>query len=146
MSEIEFLYPDWIHAIWGAGALAILLVWIEIRRTRNGSRFVSDSMQSRLARTTSLSSRILSHLFLILAMICFGLALMRPQLGYVEKKVPHLGAQVMVCLDVSKSMLAEDATPNRLERAKSELEVLLNYLKDDQVGIVVVFEWTIFVG
>ena len=136
MSEIEFFYPDWIHAVWGVGALAILLVWIEVRRTRNGARFVSDSMQISLARTSSLAARIFSHLFLILAMSCFVLALMRPQLGYVEKKVPHLGAQVMVCLDVSKSMLAEDATPNRLERAKSELEVLLNYLKDDQVGLV----------
>ena len=63
-------------------------------------------------------------------------ALMRPQWGGELIATPRLGAQMMVCLDVSKSMLAEDVAPNRLERAKAELRDLLPYLEGDQVGLI----------
>ena len=50
--------------------------------------------------------------------------------------MPRVGAQLMVCLDVSKSMLAEDTAPNRLERAKVEITDLLTFLDGDQVGLI----------
>ena len=61
---------------------------------------------------------------------------MRPQWGLTYQETPRVGAQIMVCLDVSKSMLAEDTAPNRLERAKVELTDLLTYLQGDQVGLI----------
>ncbi|MEC9093866.1 MAG: VWA domain-containing protein [Planctomycetota bacterium] len=136
MLELEFENLSWTQAIWGVLVMGVLLVWLEIRRNRLATQFVSKSMQSRLARTASLGSRLAAHTCFLGALVCFVLALMRPQYGFTEKEFPQVGAQIMICLDVSKSMLAEDTAPNRLDRAKSELEVLLNYLRGDQVGLI----------
>ena len=62
-------------------------------------------------------------------------ALMRPQWGY-STIIAALGAQIMIALDVSRSMLAEDVVPNRLDRAKAEIRDLLSYLNGDQVGLI----------
>ena len=136
MFDLAFENPDWIHATWALPVLALVFLGLEFKNAKRGSSFLSETMKIRLARTTSFPLRVYSHCLMVLAVACFVLAMMRPQYGFMEKKVPHVGAQIMICLDVSKSMLAEDASPNRLERAKSELEVLLNYLKDDQVGLI----------
>ena len=71
-----------------------------------------------------------------LACAALVLAWMRPQGGQTFRPVQRVGAQIMVCLDVSKSMLAEDTAPNRLERAKAELTDLLPFLAGDQVGLI----------
>lgn len=136
MTDLEFDKLEWTYLIWFAMAFGISLIFLEIRHQKQGSQFVSPEMQVKMARTSSLSTRIFSHICLSLALICFVVALMRPQYGFMERRVPHVGAQIMICLDVSKSMLAEDTAPNRLERAKSELEVLLSYLEGDQVGLI----------
>lgn len=136
MSDLEFAKPDWLHLIWAVIVIAIGLVTMEYMSGNSLGRFLSKDMQQRLSRSNPVSSRILGTIFFSLALVCFLIALMRPQYGFTEKKLPHVGAQIMICLDVSKSMLAEDASPNRLDRAKSELEILLNYLQEDQVGLI----------
>lgn len=136
MSDLEFARPDWLHLIWAIVAIAIGLITMEYVSGNSLGRFLSKDMQRRLSRSNPISSRILGIVFFSLALVCFLIALMRPQYGFTEKKLPHVGAQIMICLDVSKSMLAEDASPNRLDRAKSELEILLNYLQEDQVGLI----------
>ncbi len=136
MSDLEFAKPEYLHLIWLVALIAFGLVALEYVYGNSLGRFLSKEMQHRLARTNSFAARILGIIFFSCALVCFVIALMRPQYGFTEKKLPHVGAQIMVCLDVSKSMLAEDATPNRLDRAKSELEVLLNYLREDQVGLI----------
>jgi len=136
MSDLEFAKPEYIHLIWLIALIAFGLVALEYVHGNSLGRFLSKEMQHRLARTNSFAARILGIIFFSCGLVCFSIALMRPQYGFTEKKLPHVGAQIMICLDVSKSMLAEDATPNRLDRAKSELEVLLNYLREDQVGLI----------
>jgi Ca-activated chloride channel family protein len=71
-----------------------------------------------------------------LSAACLVVALMRPQLGVRHVAAQRVGAQIMLALDVSKSMLAEDVAPNRLERAKAEIVDLLGYLDGDQVGLI----------
>jgi Ca-activated chloride channel family protein len=68
--------------------------------------------------------------------VALVLALMRPQWGVEFVTSPQVGAEIMIALDVSKSMLAEDVAPNRLERAKAEIRDLLPYLEGDQVGLI----------
>ncbi len=63
-------------------------------------------------------------------------ALMQPQWGERFVATPRVGAEIMIALDVSRSMLADDAKPSRLERAKAEISDLLAYLGDDQVGLI----------
>jgi Ca-activated chloride channel family protein len=60
-----------------------------------------------------------------------------PQIGTKYEEVKREGFELMICLDVSNSMLAEDLTPNRLERAKQAISRLVDRLKNDKIGIVV---------
>ena len=136
MSDFRFAHGSWAYALWLVIALMMLLFWLEWRRSDALARFVSSLMQPRLVRRQSRLRRMLSIVLLGLAAVALIVALMRPQWGLSYQKTPRVGAQIMVCLDVSKSMLAEDTAPNRLERAKAEVSDLLSFLPGDQVGLI----------
>ncbi|WP_164010207.1 VWA domain-containing protein [Pyxidicoccus trucidator] len=72
-----------------------------------------------------------------LGLALFGFALAQPQCGTKSELTKRRGIDVVVALDASKSMLARDVQPSRLERAKLELTTLLDELKGDRVGLVV---------
>ncbi len=67
----------------------------------------------------------------------FVIGLSRPQIGAKLKENETKGAEIMIALDVSNSMLAEDYSPNRLERAKLAISRLVDKLRDDRIGLIV---------
>ncbi|PAY19887.1 hypothetical protein CKO51_08610 [Rhodopirellula sp. SM50] len=136
MSDFRFATPGWSAALWVVLATVLTLLYLEHRRGDALARFLSPVMQPRLVSRSSLMRRSMTTLLLGLASVCFVLALMRPQYGLTYVKAPRVGAQIMFCLDVSKSMLAEDVAPNRLERAKADITDLLTFLDGDQVGLI----------
>ncbi|MFP8878051.1 MAG: VWA domain-containing protein, partial [Myxococcota bacterium] len=136
MSEFRFAEPAWIHLLWGVLTFTVLLFWLERRGGGALSQLVSGVLQDRLVRRPTLWRRRARIVLLGLAGVCLVLALMRPQLGIRHVAVQRVGAQIMIALDVSKSMLAEDVAPNRLDRAKAEIVDLLGYLDGDQVGLI----------
>ena len=71
------------------------------------------------------------------ALVLLIIAVARPQFGQQEKTVKRQGIEVMVALDISNSMLAEDVVPNRLDRAKQMLSKMVDNMTDDKVGLVV---------
>lgn len=79
-----------------------------------------------------------------LAWACFVLALSRPQVGAKLSKRETKGAEIMICLDVSNSMLARDYSPDRLDRAKLAISRLVDRLQQDRIGLIV-FAGTSFV-
>ena len=79
-----------------------------------------------------------------LAFAFFAIGLARPQIGAKLSEHKSKGAEIMVCLDVSNSMLAEDYSPNRLERAKLAISRLADKLQDDRIGLII-FAGTPFV-
>ena len=138
MGEIIFANPGWIHAVWPALAVVAALAYLELRGRAALGRFVSPTMQLRLAAGASLSRRLVK-LALILATLLFGVvALMQPQTPGGTEAVPgrKMGADIMVVLDVSKSMLAEDAAPNRLARAKADVAEFVDRVSGHRVGLV----------
>ncbi|MGE3166970.1 MAG: VWA domain-containing protein [Planctomycetota bacterium] len=136
MSGIDFAAPEWVHGIWGVVALVLFLLWCERRGSGALEQFVSRSMQPRLVERPTTSRRVTRIACLGLSALALVVALMRPQWGATFISTPRTGAEIMVCLDVSKSMLAEDVAPNRLERAKADIQDLLPYLQGDQVGLI----------
>ena len=136
MNDFRFANPEWSSALWGVLALGIALFWLESRRGDALARLISPLMQSRLVSKTSMLRRYSSIVLIILATTCFVVALMRPQHGLTFIKSSRVGAQIMFCVDVSKSMLAEDVAPNRLDRAKADIVDLLSFLDGDQVGLI----------
>ncbi len=136
MSELYFAEPQWIHLLWAVLAFVALLAWLEHRGGGDLGRFIAAGLQQRLVRRTTPLQRTLRLVFLCLCGVFLTLAMMRPQWGAQFVSTPQVGARIMVALDVSRSMLAEDVAPNRLERAKAELRDLLAYLDGDQVGLI----------
>lgn len=133
---VHFAEPNWAHGLWVVLALVALLWWLDSRRRAAIEQFMSQIMLGRLMRCVSPARRRTSLVMWGLACVCLIVALMRPQGPPTFAAVQRTGAQIMVCLDVSKSMMAEDTAPNRLERAKAELTDLLSYLQGDQVGLI----------
>ena len=85
-------------------------------------------------------SRAKGWIRLILVDLALGLlsiALARPQIGAKLAERETRGAEIMICLDVSNSMLAEDYSPNRLERAKLAISRLVDRLRDDRIGLII---------
>lgn len=80
---------------------------------------------------------IMRALFMIASMVCCLLALMRPQWGVSDEKMISYGRDIYVALDISRSMLAQDLLPNRLEAAKQKIKALIDRLPSERVGLVV---------
>jgi len=136
VSDFRFAEPGWAILLWGVLAFTAALVWLDGRAGTTLSRFLSPLMQGRLAEVPSAARRRTSIALLGLSLAMAVVALMRPQWGMQLIATPRVGAEIMVCLDVSNSMLAEDVAPNRLGRAKAELRDLLSYLRGDSVGLI----------
>ena len=136
MNDLTFAQPQFIHGVWVVLAVGVGLLALEMRRNNLLDRFLDPTMQGRLVESPQKWQRGLRTGLLCLSMLAIVVALMRPQWGFEFVEAPRVGAEIMVALDVSRSMLAEDVAPNRLERAKAELRDLLPFLAGDQVGLI----------
>jgi Ca-activated chloride channel family protein len=136
VSEFQFAEPQYIHGIWPVLMVVAGLAWLERRGGHALGRFVGPALQGRLVSRPTRLRRSLRIVLLAISALCLVAALMRPQWGVEFITAPRVGAEIMIALDVSKSMLAEDVAPNRLERAKAEIRDLLAYLEGDQVGLI----------
>ena len=138
MIDWQFAEVQRIHLVWLALAAVIVLGVLERRNRSALGAFLSPVMQQRLTAqaTTARSATRLG--LLLLAMLAAIGALMRPQVRGETETVTTMQAtaDVMFVLDTSRSMLAEDAAPNRLARAKAEIGQLVSRLDGHRVGLV----------
>jgi len=134
--DFRFADPQWGLALWGVLALVAFASWRSRSDDRALSALIAPALQATLLRRASPARRTFEILLFGIACAALVLALMRPQWGSREIAATQVSAELMIALDVSKSMLAEDVTPNRLERAKAEIIDLLPYLEGDQVGLI----------
>jgi Ca-activated chloride channel family protein len=138
MFDWHFVDKGLVHLVWLAIAIVAGLFALELRSRNVMSVFLSPVMQRRLTAQSSLSRTVL-RLALVLGCLLAGIgALMRPQARGVTETVSaaNASADVMFVLDTSRSMLAEDASPNRLARAKAEISQLVSRLEGQRVGLV----------
>ena len=120
-----------------APLVGLLGFWVLRLGSRRMANFVSPEMQARLAPPRS-TARVAVQVSLMLAgLLLLVLAAARPQWGRAELRVQERGRNLMIALDVSRSMLAADVHPNRLERAKTDLLDLLAELRGDRAGLLV---------
>ena len=135
---MDFAAPHWVHLAWPALAVVIAAAYFELRSRETLARFMSLPMQARLAWRQTRARRIARLALFSLTLALGVVALMRPQSQTgTEVLSRNITADVMIVLDVSKSMLAEDAAPNRLARAKAEINELLERVDGQRVGLVV---------
>ena len=133
--HIEFAYP-WLLLL--LLALPLVAVW-HFRKSdrRQGSFVVSSIRQFPIHRNGKIIFQHVPFLLRMLACACIIAALARPQTRNDEEMVSGEGVDIVLCIDVSGSMLAQDFTPNRLEAAK---EVAVNFVDErptDRIGLVI---------
>ena len=117
--------------------LAVLfLYWMERRRQVDLNKLGEPSLIRRLSQSVNWNGRKWRSRFWVLALALTIIALARPQWGNQVQVVEQEGVQVMVALDVSESMLAQDIKPDRLTRAKLEISDLMDKLDGDEIGLV----------
>lgn len=118
-----------------------LWLWGRRRRLR---RFGDEALVNELMPSWSRGKLWVRTALLSLAFFFFVIGLSRPQIGAKLKEHKIKGAEIMIVLDVSNSMLAQDYSPDRLERAKLAISRITDKLKDDRIGLIV-FAGTSFV-
>jgi Ca-activated chloride channel homolog len=134
---MTFAAPQFLIAALVLVPLAVLfLIGAERARRRALARVGQPNLIARLAASLNVQGRYLKYALWVGALTLLLVALARPQWGETRISAPQKGVQVMTALDVSKSMLAQDLKPNRLERAKMEITELMNHLKGDEIGLV----------
>lgn len=117
--------------------LMALFLWHAVRsRRRAVARFGNATLMERLSKTVSHRARLAKTVLLLVTTTMLVTALARPQFGTRVETVRREGQDIVVALDVSASMLAEDVVPNRLERAKQAVRSLIGMLEGDRIGLV----------
>ena len=132
---MTFGAPQFLFALAILPALMIFVRWAWQRRAAATQRIGDPVLIERLSKT-SRPRRLLRIVLWFLGTALIIVALARPQWGSDIEIVEQRGVQVMVVLDISRSMLAQDVKPTRLDRAKLEISDLISRLDGDEVGIV----------
>ena len=133
---MSFGNPIFLYALLLVPALAVFLRWSEYRQRALLARLGDAELIGQLSPDVNRRGRRIRSGLWVLAMALVVIALARPQWGASVQVVEREGIQIMIALDVSESMLAEDVAPNRLVRAKVEVASLLNRLSGDEAGLV----------
>lgn len=131
-----WLHPHlfWVFIL--VPAVALIVFWAARRRSRLLSRLGGKNATARLADSVSPRKRRWKSGVLIVAVALLCLALVGPRFGTQIREAKREGVDLIIALDVSLSMQAEDVAPNRLARSKNEIKNLLDELRGDRVGLV----------
>jgi Ca-activated chloride channel homolog len=127
------------HLLWLLVAVPVLafLLGLRIYRQRKIlARFGDLGVVDRLARSLSTEKRVIKTVLLVLASVFLVLALARPQWGARTETVTRRGIDVVVAVDTSLSMMAEDVKPNRLSQARAAVLSLMELMQGDRIGLV----------
>ena len=129
LSQLNWL---WLLALCLATA-----AFAAVAQRRARTRFATANLIARVLPPYRTFRRAAGTTLLVAAMAMMALALVDVRWGKVWRDVPQKGIEVMFVLDVSRSMLAEDAAPNRLERAKQQIKDTVDEMAGDRIGLVV---------
>jgi len=117
--------------------IVALLLWALMAKRRDLARFAELTMAEKLTRNASRGRQHLKGALRVTGTLFLILAMTGPQFGAKLAMAQRRGVDVVIALDVSRSMLAEDVKPSRLERAKHQIGELLERMEGDRVGLVV---------
>jgi Ca-activated chloride channel family protein len=116
--------------------MLLLFLWTQLWKKKTKRKFSDLKLLKRLSPDQSLFKSVLKFITLSLGFICLIIALVNPKIGTSLQTVKREGVDIVFAIDVSKSMLAEDIAPNRLEKAKQLTTQIINNLVSDRVGII----------
>lgn len=133
---ITFANPQYLLLLAVLPIAVGVVYWAVQNRSRMLDRIGNPQLVRRLTADVNTKGRLIGRAFTIAALTLAIVALARPQWGESLQTVEREGVQIIIALDVSRSMLAEDVKPSRLVRAKLEIADLMQRLQGDEVGLV----------
>ncbi len=133
----RFEHPYYLYALEIIPVLAVFF-WLMLQARKGAlQRFANSELVKKLTPQVARYKHALKFWLMLFAIIFLVLGLANPQWGVKRETVKRKGIDVVVALDVSKSMLAEDISPNRLERAKKFAEDLVEKLRGERIGFII---------
>ena len=141
---LYFASPAYLWLLLLVPLIPVVYGILRALRRRRLKRFGDESLVRALMPSWSGAKGWIRIILWDLAFLCFVLGIARPQMGAKLKEHEAKGAEIMICLDVSNSMLAEDYSPCRLDRAKLAISRVVDKLQGDRIGLII-FAGTSFV-
>lgn len=132
----RFGYPHWLYFLLLIPVLIVFFIIVFRQKRRAMAFFGNLDLVDKLTKSVSRNRQIWKVALLIVSIGFLILALARPQLGTELRTVKREGQDIMIALDVSLSMMAEDIQPSRLEKAKHEIGSLIDKLQGDRIGLI----------
>lgn len=134
---MRFGNPEYFLLLLLLPVLIGFFIWSYQRKKSALAAFGSTELIRKLTFSTGLSSQIIKWSIFSIFFFFLVLSLVRPQFGVKMEMIERQGIDIIVALDISQSMFAEDIAPNRIERAKHEISKLIDCLKGDRIGLVI---------
>ncbi len=134
---LRFAHPEHLYALFALPVILLLFIVANRFRKKSLLKFGEIPLVSKLTKTHSSSKPVVRIILFLFAYSLLIVGWANPQLGTRLEEVKREGVDVIIALDVSNSMKAEDIRPNRLERAKQSISRLIDQLQNDRIGIIV---------
>ncbi|MFC7356065.1 VWA domain-containing protein [Jejudonia soesokkakensis] len=128
--------PIYFYVLLAIPVLLLLFFSVLIWKRVVQKKFADSELLKRLTPTKSVFKPVVKVLILCLAIACLAFGLVNPKVGTKLETVKREGVDIVFAIDVSKSMLAEDIAPNRIEKSKQLVTQIINSLAGDRVGII----------
>jgi Ca-activated chloride channel family protein len=133
----RFEHPEYLYLLVLLPVFLLLFLHAVYIKKRNLKRFGNMKILKGLMPDGSLKKQRLKFWLLFVCLGLFILVVAGPQFGSKLETVKRQGIEVMICLDVSNSMLSNDINPSRLDKSKQILSKLIDDLRDDKIGLIV---------
>ena len=133
---MQFDQPIYFYVLFAIPAIVLLFMGVLLWKRQTQKKFADTDLLKKLSPNRSVFKPVLKVLVFCLAIACLVVGLVNPKIGTKIENVKREGVDVVFALDVSKSMLAEDIAPNRIEKSKQLITQILNSLAGDRVGII----------
>ena len=134
---LYFASPQYLWLLLLIPLIPIVYGIVRSLRSRRIRRFGDEQLVRSLMPSWSGPKGWIRIILWDLAFLCFVIGIARPQMGAKLKEHEAKGAEIMICLDVSNSMLAEDYSPSRLDRAKLAISRMVDKLQGDRIGLII---------
>ncbi len=137
MQLFRFANPEYLYLLLLLPVMAAIFIFNQVRRRKSLKKLGEAALIGRLIPEISRIRPVIKFVFMLIGISAVIIMLARPQFGSRLEEVKKQGVEVIIALDVSNSMLAEDIQPNRLTRAKQAISKLVDNLENDKIGLIV---------
>jgi Ca-activated chloride channel family protein len=132
---IKWVSPQYLYVLLLVPVIVFAVILYFACKTRRLRKYIDPELVPRITGTVSIRLQVAKALLPVLGLCFLVIALARPKWGEKLQIYEGKGIDVVIALDASKSMLAQDVTPDRLRRAKTDIALLLQSLSTDRIGI-----------